>query len=35
MTGTEHYGGLLDDVALYSRALSATEVKLHYDSGRQ
>jgi len=31
----DRYGGLLDDVALYNRALSATEVKLHYDSGRQ
>jgi hypothetical protein len=33
--GPDHYGGLLDDVALCSRALAATEVKLHYDSGRQ
>jgi hypothetical protein len=31
----DRYGGLLDEVALYSRALSPTEVKLHYDSGRQ
>jgi hypothetical protein len=27
--------GLIDDVAVYNRALSATEVQLHYDSGRQ
>ena len=31
----DRYGGVLDDVVLYNRALSATEVKLHYDSGRQ
>ncbi len=28
-------GGIVDDVAVYSRALSAAEVQLHYDSGRQ
>jgi len=31
----DRYGGLLDDVAIYGRALSAAEVKLHSDSGRQ
>jgi trimeric autotransporter adhesin len=29
------FGGRIDDVALYNRALTATEVQLHYDSGRQ
>jgi hypothetical protein len=29
------FTGLLDDVAVYDHALSADEVKLHYDSGRQ
>jgi hypothetical protein len=33
--GPDHYGGRLDDVAVYSWALSGTEVQLHYDSGRQ
>jgi Concanavalin A-like lectin/glucanases superfamily/Camelysin metallo-endopeptidase len=27
--------GLIDDVAVYNRVLSATEIQLHYDSGRQ
>jgi concanavalin A-like lectin/glucanase superfamily protein len=27
------WGGIIDDVALYNRALSATEVQLHYTSG--
>ena len=31
----DRYGGMLDDVAVYGRALPAGEVKLHYDSGRQ
>jgi hypothetical protein len=31
----EYFPGSLDDVAVYGRALSATEVQLHYDSGRQ
>jgi Concanavalin A-like lectin/glucanases superfamily len=30
-----YFPGLVDDLSVYSRALSATEVKLHYDSGRQ
>jgi Concanavalin A-like lectin/glucanases superfamily len=29
------FNGTIDDVAVYNRALSATEVQLHYDSGRQ
>jgi hypothetical protein len=29
------WGGRVDDVAVYSRALSPTEAQLHYDSGRQ
>ena len=29
----EVFSGRIDDVALYSRALSATEVQLHYTSG--
>jgi hypothetical protein len=32
---TDHYGGLLDDLAVYSRVLTASEILLHYDSGRQ
>ena len=32
---TEAFPGLIDDVAVYNRTLSATEVQLHYDSGRQ
>jgi hypothetical protein len=31
----DRFGGVLDDVAVYNRALSAAEVQLHYDSGRQ
>jgi Concanavalin A-like lectin/glucanases superfamily len=31
----DYFGGVLDDVAVYDRALSAAEVQLHYDSGRQ
>jgi Concanavalin A-like lectin/glucanases superfamily len=34
-TRTCMFPGLIDEVAYYNRALSATEVKLHYDSGRQ
>jgi hypothetical protein len=35
-TGTSYYfTGRIDEVAVYSRALSASEVQLHYDSGRQ
>ena len=30
----DRYGGLLDDVAIFGRALSATEIQLHYDAGR-
>jgi hypothetical protein len=29
------WGGSLDDVAIYNKALTAAEVQLHYDSGRQ
>jgi hypothetical protein len=29
------FPGVIDDVAVYNRALTATEVQLHYDSGRQ
>ena len=32
---TEPFPGLIDEVAVYNRVLSATEVQLHYDSGRQ
>jgi hypothetical protein len=32
---TVTFSGRLDDAAVYNRALSATEIKLHYDSGRQ
>ena len=28
-----YFNGLMDDVAIYSRALTAEEIKLHYDSG--
>jgi Concanavalin A-like lectin/glucanases superfamily len=31
----DFYHGQIDDVAVYNRALSATDVQLHYDSGRQ
>jgi hypothetical protein len=31
----DRFGGVVDDVAVYNRALSAPEVQLHYDSGRQ
>jgi hypothetical protein len=30
-----NWDGSIDDVAVYARALSAAEVQLHYDSGRQ
>jgi hypothetical protein len=30
-----YWGGGVDDVAVYSRALTATEVQLHYDAGRE
>jgi hypothetical protein len=30
-----YWDGSIDEVAVYNRALSATEVQLHYDSGRQ
>jgi Concanavalin A-like lectin/glucanases superfamily len=29
------WGGGIDDVAIYNKALTATEIQLHYDSGRQ
>jgi Concanavalin A-like lectin/glucanases superfamily len=31
----DFFQGQIDDVAVYTRVLSATEVQLHYDSGRQ
>jgi large repetitive protein len=31
----EYFPARVDDVAVYNRALTATEVQLHYDSGRQ
>lgn len=31
----DFFNGTIDDVAVYNRAFSATEVQLHYDSGRQ
>jgi hypothetical protein len=34
-TRASFFPGLIDDVAVYNRALSATEIQLHYDSGRQ
>jgi Concanavalin A-like lectin/glucanases superfamily len=34
-TRVAFFPGQIDDVALYNKALSATEVQLHYDSGRQ
>jgi hypothetical protein len=30
-----YWDGLIDEVAIYNKALSASEVQLHYDSGRQ
>ena len=33
-TSNNHYKGLIDEVAIYSRALTAAEVKAHYDLGR-
>ncbi|MDQ2939059.1 MAG: LamG domain-containing protein, partial [Actinomycetota bacterium] len=33
-SGTEDFNGTVDEVALYNSALSATQVKLHYDAGR-
>jgi Concanavalin A-like lectin/glucanases superfamily len=35
LAGWDDFGGLIDEVAVYNRALSATEVQLHYDSGRR
>jgi Concanavalin A-like lectin/glucanases superfamily len=34
-TRSAFFAGIIDDVAVYNRALSATEIQLHYDSGRQ
>ena len=31
----DYFDGVIDDVAVYNRALTAAEVQLHYDSGRQ
>ncbi len=33
VTGGYHYGGALDEFALYNNALSATEIQNHYDRG--
>jgi hypothetical protein len=33
--GANHFGGWIDDVGIYSTALTATQIQLHYDSGRQ
>jgi large repetitive protein len=32
---TEPFPGFIDEVAVYNKVLSATEIQLHYDSGRQ
>jgi hypothetical protein len=34
-TRVAFFAGQIDDVAVYNRPLSATEVQLHCDSGRQ
>jgi hypothetical protein len=31
--GTNHYSGVMDEVAMYDRALSATEIRNHYQAG--
>ena len=33
-SGTEYFNGVIDDVALYGKTLSATQVKAHYDTAK-
>jgi hypothetical protein len=34
-SGQEYFNGVIDDVALYGKVLSAAQVKLHYDTGHK